>query len=76
MLEELGVVAEKIWLQGKETRLVDQIDLFMACSWAARCWLCISLYGADTIPSFEQRFLKQISAKWPSKCFRLPTCRA
>ena len=57
VLEELE--RQKIWMNGKETRLIDQIDLVYGVSGGSVLAVYFSLYGADTIPSFEQRFLKQ-----------------
>ena len=57
VLEELE--RQKIWLNGKETRLINQIDLVYGVSGGSVLAVYFSLYGADTIPSFEQRFLKQ-----------------
>ena len=57
VLEELE--RQKIWLNGKETRLINQIDLVYGVSGGSVLATYFSLHGADTIPSFEQRFLKQ-----------------
>ena len=57
VLEELE--RQKIWLNGKETRLINQIDLVYGVSGGSVLATYFSLHGADTIPSIEQRFLKQ-----------------
>ncbi|MBP6394071.1 MAG: patatin-like phospholipase family protein, partial [Neisseria sp.] len=51
VLEELE--RQKIWMNGKETRLIDQIDLVYGVSGGSVLAVYFSLYGADTIPSFE-----------------------
>ncbi|UOO81014.1 patatin-like phospholipase family protein [Uruburuella testudinis] len=57
VLEELN--KQKIWVNGKESSLIEQIDLVTGVSGGSVLAAYFSLHGKDTIPSFERRFLKQ-----------------
>ncbi len=57
VLEQLG--KQNVWIDGRETPLIDNIDLVYGVSGGSVLAAYFSLYGNDTIPSFERRFLKQ-----------------
>ncbi len=57
VLEQLA--DQKIWVGGREKRLIENIDLVYGISGGSILAIYFSLYGADTVPSFERRFLKQ-----------------
>ncbi|MDO4640288.1 MAG: patatin-like phospholipase family protein [Neisseria sp.] len=57
VLEELN--KQKVWIGGKESTLLDNIDSVSGVSGGSVLAAYFSLYGKDAIPSFERRFLKQ-----------------
>lgn len=57
VLEQLA--KQKVWINGRETPLIDNIDLVYGVSGGSVLAAYFSLYGNDAIPSFERRFLKQ-----------------
>ena len=57
VLEQLQ--QQKIHHQGKEMPLLEQVDLVYGVSGGSVLATYFSLYGKETIPSFERRFLKQ-----------------
>ncbi|MDO5638819.1 MAG: patatin-like phospholipase family protein [Neisseria sp.] len=57
VLEQLS--RQNVWVNGREMPLIDNIDLVYGVSGGSVLAAYFSLYGNDTIPSFERRFLKQ-----------------
>lgn len=57
VLEELG--RQKIYIGGRETTLLESVDLVYGVSGGSVLAAYYSMHGKDTIPSFEQLFLKQ-----------------
>ncbi|WP_439234641.1 patatin-like phospholipase family protein [Lonepinella koalarum] len=57
VLEELN--RHPINLDGKSTNLIDNVDMVYGVSGGSVLAIYYSLYGKETIPTFEKRFLKQ-----------------
>ena len=57
VLEELK--RQKVWIGGKQSTLLENIDLVYGVSGGSVLAAYFSLHGTETIPSFERRFLKQ-----------------
>lgn len=50
---------QKVYIDGKETTLLENVDLVYGVSGGSVLAAYFALHGKDTIPSFERRFLKQ-----------------
>lgn len=57
VLEELS--RQKVYVNGRETTLMDSVDLVYGVSGGSVLAAYYAMYGKDTIPAFEQNFLKQ-----------------
>ncbi|WP_386687097.1 patatin-like phospholipase family protein [Lonepinella sp. MS14437] len=57
VLEELN--NHPITLDGKPTNLIDNVDMVYGVSGGSILAIYYSLYGKETIPNFEKKFLKQ-----------------
>ncbi len=57
VLEELN--KQKVVIGGRETTLLDSVDLVYGVSGGSVLAAYYSLHGKNTIPAFEQQFLKQ-----------------
>ncbi|WP_439287151.1 patatin-like phospholipase family protein [Lonepinella sp. BR2357] len=57
VLEELN--SHPITLDGKNTNLIEHVDMVYGVSGGSVLAIYYSLYGKETIPNFEKKFLKQ-----------------
>lgn len=57
VLEELS--RQKVYVNGRETTLMDSVDLVYGVSGGSVLAAYYAMHGKDTIPAFEQNFLKQ-----------------
>ena len=65
VLEELA--KQPVYIEGREKPLLDSVDLVYGVSGGSVLATYYSLHGRDTIPAFEQHFLKQNFQKLVSR---------
>ena len=65
VLEELA--KQPVYIEGREKPLLDSVDLVYGVSGGSVLATYYSLHGRDTIPAFEQQFLKQNFQKLVSR---------
>ena len=65
VLEELA--KQPVYIEGQEKPLLDSVDLVYGVSGGSVLATYYSLHGRDTIPAFEQQFLKQNFQKQVSR---------
>ena len=65
VLEELA--KQPVYIEGREKPLLDSVDLVYGVSGGSVLAIYYSLHGRDTIPAFEQQFLKQNFQKQVSR---------
>ena len=65
VLEELA--KQPVYIEGREKPLLDSVDLVYGVSGGSVLATYYSLHGRDTIPAFEQQFLKQNFQKQVSR---------